>query len=175
MIYEYYCGVRSQVSLILALGLFLTGCGASTERQAAVEPGASSQRRIPVATPEEALNRGNPAVPKGETSASLVVTDLIEGTGPAAEAGRILLVRYVAGIYETGEEIESAGEPQAVGFMLGSGDWSLGWESGMRGMRVGGRRLLVFPTTPAHTPRGSNLGDTLVYVVDLVGISAPQG
>jgi peptidylprolyl isomerase len=87
----------------------------------------------------------------------------------------VLLVRFLSGIYETGEEIEFASDSGGpIGFLLGSGDWSWGWEAGMPGMRVGGRRELIFPTTPAFTPPGSKLGDTLVYVVDLLGVTKPR-
>jgi peptidylprolyl isomerase len=92
-----------------------------------------------------------------------------------AQAGDLLLVRFVVGIYENGEEIEYAGRDRPIGFLLGAGDWSYGWESGMPGMRVGGRRELIFPTVPAFVPPGAQLGDTLVYVVDLMGITPPPG
>lgn len=126
---------------------------------------------------EEAATLGpKPKIPKGPKSEKLIVKDLAEGTGVAAEEGDELKVHYVAGIYETGEEIESAwvrGNP--LGFTLGSSGWLKGWEEGMPGMKVGGRRVLIIPTTPEDAPPGSELGDTLVYVVDLVEANKPEG
>jgi peptidylprolyl isomerase len=126
---------------------------------------------------EEAASLGSkPAIPKGPTSEKLIVKDLIDGDGVAAEDGDQLAVHYVAGIYETGKEIESAWvEGNPLGFTLGSGAWLKGWEEGMPGMRVGGRRELIIPTTPEDAPPGSKLGDTLVYVVDLVEVTKPKG
>lgn len=148
--------------LAVCIALALTACGndSSTETRS-----------------EEAANLGpKPAIPKGPKSEELIVKDLVEGDGVAAEDGDALSVHYVAGIYETGEEIESAwvrGNP--LGFTLGSGAWLKGWEEGMPGMRVGGRRELIIPTTPEDSPPGSKLGDTLVYVVDLVEVVRPKG
>lgn len=142
---------------VLVLVLSLAGCGGDS---------------APETRSSEAMERvkgPKPAIPQGQTSEKLVVKDLIEGTGVPAKEGSLLSVHYVAGIYETGEEIESAWVPRKpLGFQLGSGEWLQGWEEGMPGMRVGGRRELIIPTTPEDSPPGSKPGDTLVYVVDLV-------
>lgn len=119
----------------------------------------------------EASKRSKPQVPKGPTAHKLIVKDLKVGTGAAAKKGDLVLVHYVAGVYERGEEIESAwvrGDP--FGFTLGSKGALPYWEKGLPGMRVGGRRELIFPTTPAHHPIGTELGETLVYIVDLIEI-----
>lgn len=161
---------------IMLLCLALAACGeGGGSAEGGADATAASQAEIPLGTPAQAARRPKPAVPRGPASGNLIVRDVVQGTGPVGEAGDVLLVRYVAGIHESGEEIEEAGYSQSLGFMLGSGSWSVGFESGMRGMRVGGRRVLIFPTTPATLPPGSELGDTLVYVVDLLGISAPGG
>lgn len=118
-----------------------------------------------------AEEKPKPQVPQGPHSEKLVVSDLVEGTGAVAGAGDKVSVHYVAGIYETGEEIESAwveGDP--FGFRLGAGDVLDGWEEGLPGMRVGGRRQLLIPTSPDVIPIGSEVGDTLVYVIDLLEI-----
>ncbi len=152
-------GVKPPILLAVCATLVLAGCGSDSSAET---------------SSDEAADRAKPTVPKGPTAKKLVVEDLIEGTGAVAEEGDELAVHYVAGIYETGEEIESAwvrGEP--LGFTLGSGSWMKGWEDGMPGMRVGGRRVLIFPTIPADVPPGSKLGDTLVYVVDLLEATEP--
>lgn len=152
-------------ALLLAVvcsGLALAGCGSDS---------AAETRS------EEAADLGpKPEIPQGPKSEKLIVKDLVEGDGVEAEKGDELAVHYVAGIYETGEEIESAWvEGSPLGFSLGSGGWLQGWEEGIPGMRVGGRRVLIIPTTRQDTPPGSELGDTLVYVVDLVEARKPEG
>jgi len=148
--------MRWVLAIALAALLAVSGCGGDDD--------SSTQTRS-----AEAAARTKPKVPKGEPPDELVVKDLIEGTGTEAEDGDLLSVHYVAGIYETGEEIESAWvKNEPLGFPLGSDRWLKGWEDGMPGMRVGGRRMLIFPTTPDDAPPGSEVGDTLVYVIDLV-------
>lgn len=164
------------------LALLVSGCGntdTSTNSGSETVTGADGTQAprssLPTASAAQALNRPRPrAVPKGPTSPDLIVRDLVEGSGEVAQTGDVLLVRFLAGVYESGKEIEFAGQDEPIGFRLGAGDWSVGWESGMRGMHVGGRRELIFPTTPAFVPPGAKLGDTLVYVVDLLGITEAQ-
>ena len=92
-----------------------------------------------------------PQVPQGPKTTKLVVKDLREGDGETVKLGDYVAVHYVAGVYETGKEIESAwqqGEP--LGLHIGNGGVLPGWEKGVPGMRVGGRRELIFPATRAH-------------------------
>jgi peptidylprolyl isomerase len=174
--------VKGWIVPVLAMSAALAiGCGGDQRLEAsgaevatdASKP-AKAVEQLPRATAAQAGKRPKPEVPQGSTSGSLAVRDLIIGTGELAETGKILVVSYVAGIYETGEELEWTGN-RPVGFLFGGGDWSYGFEEGLAGMRVGGRRELVFPTTPATLPPGSKLGDTLVYVVDLLEITEPRG
>jgi len=169
--------------MALCAALAIAGCGGSdTSREASgaeaeSAPSGEAARataKLPFGTPAQAVKRAKPKLPQGPTSANLTVRDSVQGTGEVAETGKILVVRYVAGIYETGRELEWTGN-KPVGFLFGGGDWSYGFEEGMAGMRVGGRRVLIFPTTPATLPPGSELGDTLVYVVDLLEIVEPRG
>ena len=145
------------VCAILGCAGVVAGCGGASASEATYSA--------------EAAKRSKPRVPKGPTAHKLIVKDLKVGTGAVAKKGDLVLVHYVAGVYERGEEIESAwvrGDP--FGFTLGSGGALPYWEKGLPGMRVGGRRELIFPTTPAHHPIGTELGDTLVYVIDLIEI-----
>lgn len=143
-------------------GLVAAGCG-----------GASAGEETKSA---EAAQRPKPKVPQGPTAHKLIIKDLKVGTGAVAEKGDLVLVHYVAGVYERGEEIESAwvkGDP--YGFTLGARTALPYWEKGVPGMRVGGRRVLIFPTTPAHSPIGTELGDTLVYVIDMIEVRPKSG
>ena len=84
-------------------------------------------------------------------------------------------VHYVGVAYSTGEEFDSSydrGDP--LGFQLGAGRVIAGWDQGVQGMRVGGRRQLVIPPHLAYGDRGAGNaiapGETLIFVCDLVGV-----
>ncbi len=141
--------------------LLVAGCGGSSSAASEATTSAAAEAR-----PKPKV------LPQGPKSHKLIVKDLIKGTGAEAKNGDVALVHYVAGIYERGEEIESGWvKGSAFEVPLGSHRAKLPyWEKGLVGMRVGGRRALIFPTTPKHAPLGSELGETLVYVIDLLAI-----
>ena len=90
--------------------------------------------------------------PGGEPPADLEVKDIWEGDGPAASAGDNVRVHYVGVAYSTGEEFDASwdrGEPLA--FQLGAGRVIAGWDQGIQGMKVGGRRQLTIPPGQAET------------------------
>lgn len=112
----------------------------------------------------------------GPPPADLQVTDLKIGEGEQAGHGSTVQVHYVGVSHSTGEEFDASwnrGEP--LSFRLGSGMVISGWEQGVMGMRVGGRRQLVIPPHLAYGERGAGgiikPGETLVFVCDLVGVS----
>jgi peptidylprolyl isomerase len=111
--------------------------------------------------------------PGGEPPADLQITDVWEGTGPEAKAGDRVQVHYVGVAYSTGEEFDASwnrGEP--LEFQLGVGQVIAGWDQGVQGMKVGGRRQLVIPPDMAYGDRGAGRsiapGETLIFVCDLV-------
>jgi peptidylprolyl isomerase len=112
-----------------------------------------------------------------EPPTDLVVTDLVDGDGPEAAAGKTVEVHYVGVLHSTGEEFDASynrGDP--LRFRLGVGQVIQGWDDGVQGMKVGGRRQLVIPPHLAYGERGApgsviKPGDTLVFVVDLLGVS----
>lgn len=113
--------------------------------------------------------------PEGPPPTELVITDLIEGDGEQAKAGDTVDVHYVGVAYSTGEEFDASynrGAPLA--FPLGGGRVIQGWDQGIQGMKVGGRRQLVIPPQLAYGDRGAGgvigPGETLIFVCDLVGI-----
>ncbi|MFD1321732.1 FKBP-type peptidyl-prolyl cis-trans isomerase [Micromonospora sonneratiae] len=112
---------------------------------------------------------------EGPPPAELVIEDIVVGDGPEAEAGQLVTVHYVGVSFHTGKEFDSSwnrGEP--FNFGLGGGQVIEGWDRGVAGMRVGGRRKLTIPPQLAYGNRGAgNLikpGETLVFVVDLLGV-----
>ena len=113
--------------------------------------------------------------PGGEPPADLQITDIKVGDGAEAKAGDFVQVHYVGVAYSTGEEFDSSydrGDP--LGFQLGAGRVISGWDQGVQGMRVGGRRQLVIPAHLAYGDRGAGHviapGETLIFVCDLVGV-----
>jgi peptidylprolyl isomerase len=111
--------------------------------------------------------------PDGEPPLELVIVDEIVGDGPEAEVGHTVVAHYVGVAFSTGEEFDSSwsrGDPLA--FPLGKGRVIKGWDQGLVGMRVGGRRKLVIPSDLAYGKQGAGgaiaPGETLIFVVDLV-------
>ena len=111
--------------------------------------------------------------PGGDPPANLEITDIWEGTGPVASPGDRVKVHYVGVAFSTGEEFDASwdrGEP--LGFRLGAGQVIAGWDQGVAGMKVGGRRQLVIPPHLAYGDRGAGSaiapGETLIFVCDLV-------
>ncbi len=111
-----------------------------------------------------------------EPPGDLVVTDLAEGDGAEATSGSTVEVHYVGVAHSTGEEFDASynrGEP--LKFRLGIGQVISGWDQGVAGMKVGGRRQLVIPPHLGYGDRGAGgaiaPGETLIFVVDLVDVS----
>lgn len=113
--------------------------------------------------------------PGGEPSAELQITDIWEGDGAEAKPGDTVKVHYVGVAYSTGEEFDASwnrGDP--LQFTLGAGRVIAGWDQGVQGMKVGGRRQLIIPPDLAYGDRGAGQviapGETLIFVCDLVSI-----
>lgn len=115
-----------------------------------------------------------PKIPKpsGDPPAKLVVQDIVAGKGRAAKAGDNVVVHYVGALYNTGEQFDASwdsGSPFA--FALGQGGVIAGWDQGVEGMKIGGRRLLIIPPDLAYGAQGhGSIGpnETLVFVIDLL-------
>lgn len=116
-------------------------------------------------------------VPVGQApSYQLEIDDLVEGTGDQAAPGRTVEVHYVGVSWSSGREFDSSWDRgKTFKFGLGKGQVIAGWDQGVAGMKVGGRRRLTIPPMLAYGKRGAGgvIGpdETLVFVVDLVGVS----
>ncbi|HEU5045041.1 MAG TPA: FKBP-type peptidyl-prolyl cis-trans isomerase [Nocardioidaceae bacterium] len=113
--------------------------------------------------------------PDGPPPTDLQIEDITEGDGTEASAGRTVSVHYVGVAHSSGEEFDASynrGEPLA--FRLGVGQVISGWDQGVQGMKVGGRRRLVIPPDLAYGDRGAGgvirPGETLIFVVDLLDV-----
>lgn len=111
----------------------------------------------------------------------LQVMDLEEGTGQVAEAGAVAVVHYTGWLYDAAAEDQkgrkfdsSVDRGQPFRFPLGGGRVIEGWDQGVAGMKVGGKRRLVIPADMAYGQRGAGNvippGATLVFDVELLGL-----
>src|SRR5947208_3557273 len=112
---------------------------------------------------------------EGPAPTELVITDLVVGDGEEAAAGHNVSVHYVGVAHSTGEEFDASyNRGSAFQFPLGGGRVIAGWDQGVQGMKVGGRRQLVIPPHLGYGDRGAGgaikPGETLIFVVDLLGV-----
>lgn len=114
-------------------------------------------------------------VPQGAPPTDLVIEDITVGDGTVARQGQYVSVHYVGVSWSTGREFDASyksGYP--FNFSLGAGHVIAGWDRGVTGMRVGGRRRLTIPPHLGYGDRGAGgvirPGETLVFVVDLVEV-----
>jgi peptidylprolyl isomerase len=111
-----------------------------------------------------------------EPPTDLVVTDITAGDGAEATEGSTVEVHYVGVAHSTGEEFDASyNRGQPLSFRLGVGQVISGWDQGVTGMKVGGRRQLVIPPHLGYGDRGAGgvigPGETLIFVVDLLGVA----
>ncbi len=111
-------------------------------------------------------------VPKGEAPTELVIEDLVEGDGAEATSGMQVTVDYAGISWSNGREFDASwNRNDTFSFGLGAGQVIPGWDQGVQGMKVGGRRKLTIPPQMAYGPSGAGgvIGpnETLIFVVDL--------
>jgi peptidylprolyl isomerase len=116
-------------------------------------------------------------VPAGEAPpAELVIEDIEVGTGDEAKAGHSVEVHYAGNAWSTRQQFDASWDRgETFTFRLGAGQVIGGWDQGVAGMKVGGRRRLVIPPALGYGSRGAGgvikPNETLVFVVDLIGVS----
>jgi peptidylprolyl isomerase len=185
---------RSLIAVLAAAALLgIAGCGDDGDDGASTPAGTNAQEPPPAgetpqetptqpasgdtsAAPEvtgEAGKKPEIAKPEGQPPTELVVKDIEEGDGAEAKAGDTVSVQYVGESWSTGEEFDSSWSRNAepFEFQLGGGMVIPGWDEGVQGMKVGGRRELVIPPDLAYGPQGQPPtiapNETLVFVIDL--------
>ncbi|GAB3363372.1 FKBP-type peptidyl-prolyl cis-trans isomerase [Modestobacter lapidis] len=187
--------------LAVTLSLSLAACGGGTDEGAQesgsnaagtttaeeAPPGAATSQACETrgATAEPAAGITTdlgtaPEVPPSDAPppCDLVISDVVVGSGPEAVGGSTVAVKYVGAFYETGEEFDSSwsrGADETLPVTLGAGQVIPGFEQGISGMQVGGRRMVTIPSDLGYGPRGQGPipgGATLVFVIDLVEVSA---
>jgi peptidylprolyl isomerase len=114
-------------------------------------------------------------IPEGEPPTELLIHDDIVGDGDEATIGKRVIVHYVGVAWSNGREFDASwNRGETFDFRLGAREVIEGWDRGVKGMKVGGRRTLTIPADLAYGSRGAGGtikgGETLVFVVDLVGV-----
>jgi peptidylprolyl isomerase len=114
-------------------------------------------------------------IPAGEPPADLVLEDLEIGEGTEAVAGTTVTVHYVGVAWSDGKQFDASWDRNdTFGFRLGAGQVISGWDEGVAGMRVGGRRSITIPPHKGYGAAGAGGvikgGETLVFVVDLLNV-----
>ncbi len=113
--------------------------------------------------------------PTGAAPTDLEIVDITVGDGDEARPGQTVVVHYVGVSHSSGKEFDSSWNRNSpFDFRLGAREVIAGWDRGVAGMRVGGRRQLTIPAHLAYGDRGAGgaikPGETLVFVVDLLGV-----
>jgi peptidylprolyl isomerase len=170
--------------LALCAALAFAGCGggddSSTDSSESTTAAATESTETTESTEStesaEATEKTKPkvSVPKGPPPKKLEIKEIEEGSGATAKAGDEVTVQYVGVSYKSGEEFDSSwsrNEPFTFG--LGTGLVIAGWDQGIAGMKVGGRRQLTIPPNLAYGSEGTGSiapNETLIFVVDLLAV-----
>ncbi|MBC7374356.1 MAG: FKBP-type peptidyl-prolyl cis-trans isomerase [Frankiales bacterium] len=114
-------------------------------------------------------------IPDGPPPTELVIEDLVVGDGAEATAGTSPSMQYVGVAWSSKQQFDASWDRgQPFSFRLGQGQVIAGWDQGVAGMKVGGRRRLTIPADLGYGARGAGgaigPGETLVFVVDLLGV-----
>ena len=188
----------SRALLALVLAASLTACGddggdptlaqpSAAAPTTAASPAAPAQqpcqeRPATAPAPAGAIKdlKTKPAVQPDDAPppCGLVLSDIVVGTGAEAVKGSTTAVKYVGAFYESGEEFDSSwsrGVDETLPVQVGAGRVIPGFDMGILGMKVGGRRQVTIPSELGYGPRGQGPipgGATLVFVIDLVEVTA---
>ncbi|HWE54568.1 MAG TPA: FKBP-type peptidyl-prolyl cis-trans isomerase [Acidimicrobiales bacterium] len=114
-------------------------------------------------------------IPDTNPPEELVIEDLVDGEGEEARSGHEVSVHYVGVAWSTKQQFDASWDRnESFEFGLGAGQVIQGWDQGVTGMKVGGRRRLTIPPALGYGQRGAGGvikgGETLVFVVDLLGV-----
>jgi peptidylprolyl isomerase len=170
--------VKALVTAILVGALLaFAGCGGDDDSsdESATTTGGKTSGAVEKSGDASSRTKPEVTVPEGEPPAELVENELIEGTGAEAKKGDEVTVQYVGVGYESEEEFDSSwSRNEPFSFQLGSSSVIPGWEMGVEGMKVGGRRELIIPGELAYGAAGSppaiGPNETLIFVIDLLEV-----
>ncbi|HST54691.1 MAG TPA: FKBP-type peptidyl-prolyl cis-trans isomerase [Solirubrobacteraceae bacterium] len=143
----------------------------TTDSSASTSTAASAPGTTPASGPLSKRPKVKP--PKGKAPSKLVTKDIIKGSGAEAKSGASVSVNYVGVLYHGGKAFDASwNRNQPFTFVLGQGQVIPGWDQGVAGMKVGGRRELIIPAALGYGAQGSPPAippnAPLVFVVDLL-------
>ncbi len=170
-------GFLAVLVVVVAVILIAQGGDGGGDQSADVGPDCSSESSISTDT----STKPKVEVPDGEPPDKLECIDVVVGDGATAEEGDQVTVQYVGVNYDDGKQFDASWDNgQPFPFQLGSGSVIPGWDQGVVGMKVGGRRELIIPPDLAYGAQGSppaiKPNSTLAFVVDLLDVQpAPAG
>ncbi len=161
------------IGLCAALALAVAACGGGSSSSSSEATGESTG--APQASEESTATKPKVEKPSGPPPKELEENELVEGEGAEAKSGDEVTVQYVGVNYKTGKEFDSSwSREEPFSFTLGSESVIPGWEQGVEGMKVGGRRELVIPPELGYGETGAPPAippnETLVFVVDLLEV-----
>jgi peptidylprolyl isomerase len=159
------------------LALVGAGCGggSSSTESTQASTASNSSTSTGVTVTGKAGKKPKVEVTGGTAPKQMVEKELIEGSGAEAKSGDEVTVQYVGVGYKTGEEFDSSwSRHEPFTFALGAGQVIKGWDKGVVGMKVGGRRELILPPSLAYGSAGAppaiGPNETLVFVIDLLAV-----
>jgi peptidylprolyl isomerase len=178
---------RLALIIFACLAVVVAGCGSSNDSSTSsgestatstesseknpAESGGSAEKQ----SSDSAKAKPKVTVPSGPPPKKLELKEIEKGSGAEAKAGEEVTVQYVGVGYESKEEFDSSwSRNEPFSFTLGAGQVIPGWDKGVAGMKVGGRRELIIPSNLAYGPQGSppviGPNETLIFVIDLLAV-----
>lgn len=160
------------LTIAVCAGLLIAGCGGSDD--SSNEPTATGGESTSAEAGGE-KTKPKVTVPKGAPPKELEVKEIEAGSGEEAKSGDEVTVQYVGVNYKNGKEFDSSwSRNEPFTFALGAGQVIPGWDQGVEGMKVGGRRELIIPPELAYGEAGAppaiGPNETLVFVIDLLEV-----
>ncbi len=166
----------------LGTAALLAGCGGSSGGSSTITVGGENasanklvEQVVAVTTPTSGPLATEPKItpPKGAAPTTLQTKDLVVGTGAEAKTGSSVTVNYVGALYSNGNVFDASWKrKEPFSFTLGKGQVIQGWDKGIVGMKVGGRRELIIPAELAYGKAGSPPkippSSPLIFIVDLL-------
>jgi peptidylprolyl isomerase len=168
---------RGLISIIVVCAaLAVAGCGSSSD--SSTSSGEASTAAKPAESTASQTNtkvKPKVTVPSEPAPKKLTEKEIVKGTGAEAKAGDEVTVQYVGVGYESEEEFDSSwSRNEPFSFTLGAGEVIPGWDKGVAGMKVGGRRELIIPSEEAYGSAGSppaiGPNEPLIFVIDLLAV-----
>jgi peptidylprolyl isomerase len=159
-------------TIALCLTLATAGCGGGDSSSGSAEAGSPTTAE---SSGSGGKSRPQVTVPEGAPPKKLEIKDLEKGDGAEAKTGDEVTVQYVGVNYGSGKEFDASWDRhEPFTFPLGAGEVIPGWDKGIQGMKVGGRRELIIPPNLGYGAQGYPPtippNETLIFVIDLVGV-----